>query len=334
MSKAPGKKSILASFAAYTQPPVPEPSPDDTPETKAPPARVGAGVIGATQRSLTELRAERDQLKALVESGSGRELDPALIDPSPFPDRLPDDDQSSFEDFKALMAAEGQIVPILVRPNPDAADRYQVVYGHRRLRAARELGLRVKATVASFEDRELAIAQGIENAARQDLSWIEKALFAARMDAANVKPRDIRSALAIDDPELARFRSVCRAVPEDIIQAIGRAPKAGRTRWAALAKAFADAAAIKRVRQTLAAGKGLESDPRFVLALAAATEREKVAPSDVALTDARGRSLGKVSFAKREIKLTIDPSEASAFQAFMQEELPNLVERYYAAKEA
>jgi ParB family chromosome partitioning protein len=334
MSKAPGKKSILASFAAYTAPTASSPDNEPGRDPAAPLARVGAGVVGATQRSIAELRAERDELKALVEAGTGRELDTALIDPSPFPDRLPDDDQLSFADFKALIASEGQIVPILVRPSPDAADRFQVVYGHRRLRAARELGLRVKATIVTFDDRELAIAQGIENAARQDLSWIEKALFAARMDAAGVKARDIRSSLAIDDPELARYRAVCRAIPEDIIQGIGRAPKAGRTRWAAFAKACTEAAALDRARQTLAAAKVHESDRRFVLALAAAVDRQKEEPQDIALRDPSGRSLGRAQFASREIKLTIDAKEAESFSDFLQSELPGLVERYYAEREA
>ncbi|WP_312797976.1 plasmid partitioning protein RepB [Tianweitania sp.] len=335
MSKAPGKKSILASFAAYTAPAgaAPEKEPAVR-EPAAPLARVGAGVVGATQRSIAELRAERDELKALVEAGTGRELDPALIDPSPFPDRLPDDDQTSFEAFKALIASEGQIVPILVRPNPDAPNRYQVIYGHRRLRAARELGLNVKATVTQLDDRELAIAQGIENAARQDLSWIEKALFAARMDAAGVKARDIRSALSIDDPELARYRAVCRAVPEDIIQSIGRAPKAGRTRWASFAKAFAGDSALDRVQETLAAAKVHDSDRRFVLALAAASDKAKAEPNDIALRNSTGKTLGRAQFARREIKLTIDAKEAASFTDFLQSELPSLVERYYAKKEA
>ncbi|MFX8852474.1 ParB N-terminal domain-containing protein, partial [Acinetobacter baumannii] len=90
---------------------------------------------------------------------------------------------------------------------------FQVIYGHRRWRAAKDLGLLVKAIVVAYDDRELAIAQGIENAARQDLSWIEKALFAFRMEDAGVKARDIRAALSIDDAELARFRSVTRAIP-------------------------------------------------------------------------------------------------------------------------
>ena len=303
-------------------------------EPAAPLARVGAGVVGATQRSIAELRAERDELKALVEAGTGRELDPAVIDPSPFPDRLPDDDQTSFEAFKALIASEGQIVPILVRPSPDALERYQVIYGHRRLRAARELGLNVKATVTQFDDRELAIAQGIENAARQDLSWVEKALFAARMDAAGVKARDIRSALSIDDPELARYRAVCRAIPEDIIQGIGRAPKAGRTRWASFAKACGDEAALDRARETLAAAKVHDSDRRFVLALGAATAKEKAEPHDIALRNSSGKTLGRAQFARREIKLTIDAKEAASFSDFLQSELPSLVERYYAEKEA
>jgi len=254
-NKRPSGRSILANFGSFSKPETAPDSPSPPARADAPTqpaARVGAGVIGATQRSLAELRGERDRLQALVDAGGGSELDPSSIDPSPFPDRLPDDSQVDFEALRKLVADEGQKVPIQVRRHPTVSGRYQVVYGHRRWRAALDLGIKVKATVVALSDSELVVAQGIENAARQDLSWIERALFAWRMDQAGIKARDIRAALSVDDPELARLRAVCRAVPVEVIEAIGRAPKAGRPRWVALATAIGeDSAALDRVRKTL-----------------------------------------------------------------------------------
>ena len=239
MTKKTNSKSIIANFGALSSAPPDEPSSKELSEATAqrPSPRVGAGIIGATQRSLAEIREERDRLLALVESGGAvQEVDPELVDPSPFPDRLDDDNAESFEDFKKRLASEGQKVPVQLRPHPVQDGRYQIIYGHRRWRAARELGRKIRAVVATLSDAELVIAQGIENSDRQDLTWIERALFAWRMDEQDIKPRDIKAALSIDDAELARLRQVLRHVPIDVIEAIGRAPKIGRPRWMSLAQ--------------------------------------------------------------------------------------------------
>jgi ParB family chromosome partitioning protein len=282
---------------------------------------------------LAELREERDRLQALVDAAGGSELDPATIDPSPFPDRLPDDSEAEFEALKKLIAEEGQKVPIQVRQHPTVSGRYQVVYGHRRWRAATDLGIKVKATVVVLSDSELVVAQGIENAARQDLSWIERALFALRMDQAGIRARDIRAALSIDDPELARFRAVCRALPVDVVEAIGRAPKIGRPRWVALAAAVAeDATGLDRIRRTLAADKVsiLASEDRFKHALAAVRKRPSPPRNEVELRSPAGRAVGKATFSEREIRLKISQKHGSGFSVFLEEELPNLMERYFA----
>ena len=335
-NKRPSGRSILANFGSFSEPETAPSGPSPSPRADAPiqpPARVGAGVIGATQRSLAELRGERDRLQALVDAGGGSELDPSSIDPSPFPDRLPDDSQVDFEALKKLIAEEGQKVPIQVRRHPTVSDRYQVVYGHRRWRAALDLGVKVKATVVALSDSELVVAQGIENAARQDLSWIERALFTWRMDQAGIKPRDIRAALSIDDPELARLRAVCRAVPVEVIEAIGRAPKAGRPRWVALATAIGeDPAALDRARKTLSADKvsTLPSDDRFKLVFAAVRQPPARSRNELELRSPAGRVLGKATFSKGDIKLTVSDKHASEFGAFLEEELPGLVERFFA----
>ncbi len=61
------------------------------------------------------------------------QLDTALVEPSPFADRLADDDHDRSEAFVKSIAEHGQQVPIRVRPHPQTPGRYQVVYGHRRL---------------------------------------------------------------------------------------------------------------------------------------------------------------------------------------------------------
>jgi len=307
------------------------PPPDTTPAR--PVARVGAGVIGATQRTLTDLRTERDELLARLASGGELSLDPALIDPSPFPDRLPDDSDSEFASLKQVIENEGQRVPIQVRPHPTTPDRYQVVYGHRRLRAAKELGRPVKAFVAHVSDVELVVSQGLENSSRQDLTWIERALFAWRLDSISIKSKDICAALTTSDAELARFRSVCRTLTPEIIEAIGRAPKVGRPRWMTLSSIVAkNPDALDRIRAALTAGKisGAGSDQRFHQILAAVGTTATTDSADWKLVSSSGNSLGTAGFNGATIKLTIDRRHADAFASFLQGEIPQILDRFFA----
>src|ERR1700722_5695302 len=103
MSKQAASRSIIASFGALASslPPESETSTDSDKAASGtrPHTRVSAGIIGATQRSLAEIREERDRLQELVAKGASLELDPNQIDPSPFPDRLPDDNEVEFQSF-------------------------------------------------------------------------------------------------------------------------------------------------------------------------------------------------------------------------------------------
>lgn len=54
-----------------------------------------------------------------------------------------------------------------------------LVFGRLRHRVAKELGIKLRAVVKKMSDREHVIAQGQENNARANTSFIEKALFAA-----------------------------------------------------------------------------------------------------------------------------------------------------------
>ncbi|CDN58350.1 Plasmid partitioning protein RepB (plasmid) [Neorhizobium galegae bv. officinalis bv. officinalis str. HAMBI 1141] len=340
MSKSP-RKSIVASFGLLSAELESDQAADQQQPSQAPDPvpgnRVGAGVIGAAHRAIDDIRTERDRLKAIVESGGGavRELDPSLIDPSPYPDRLPDDDTTSFEAFKRSIETEGQKVPVQVRKHPSSPGRYQIVYGHRRWLAAMQLDRPVRALEVEISDLDLVLAQGIENAGRQDLTWIERALFASRMDDAGIKPRHIYAALSIEDAELARMRNVYRIIPTDIIEAIGRAPKIGRPRWLDLAKTVAgNAGTLDTLRAALDRKGDVEtSDQRFQRALnaikPASTDRRAPSP----ITDKSGTKLGALLMSSKEVRISAEGSLGVEFLKFVEAELPALTERFARLRE-
>lgn len=292
--------------------------------------RVSAGIIGATQRTLTEIREERDRLAEQVALGGFLELAPETVDPSPFPDRLPDDDETDFERFRLSIQEDGQQVPVQVRRHPSDEGRYQLVYGHRRWRAARELNRSLRAFIVEASDHDLLLAQGLENSARQDLSWIEKASFASHMEKAGVRARDIRTALQVDDAELARFRSVLSVLGDEIPALIGRAPKIGRPRWTALAAQVAKTPdGIQRLVKTLAAAKNVSSNDRFALGLKALVEPREPRPSPpLPLERDDGTSFGRVLFSPKAIQIEIAEEEAKDFHSFFEARLPELVKQF------
>lgn len=175
---------------------------------------------------LAERAAKADQV---VEGESVIEIDPNLIDNSFVADRM--DDDAAFDELVEAIRGRGQDTPILVRPHPVQQGRYQIVFGHRRAHAARELGRKVKAVVRTITNDEHVIAQGQENSARENLSFIERALFAQRLLDQGYERPTIQAALSIDAPMLTRMLSVSSRVPEELAVAIGPSKSIGRDRW-------------------------------------------------------------------------------------------------------
>ncbi|WP_321342254.1 plasmid partitioning protein RepB [uncultured Cohaesibacter sp.] len=240
--------------------------------------RVGSGVVAATKETvIAELRQERDRLKTqLAEKPASDvvELDPNQVDPSPFPDRLSDAaSEEAILSLRQSIEERGQEIPILVRPHPDEEGRYQVAYGHRRLKAISGLaGKKVRAVVQALSDAELVQAQGIENSDRQDLSFIERVLFAAHVRALCTDPKEevarVKLALSITDAEASYLKRVHAAVPDTLIRAIGPAPKIGRPRWMKMADHLESDRARQRAHGYItsqAFSDELSSDKRFQL---------------------------------------------------------------------
>ena len=75
-----------------------------------------------------------------------------------------------------------------------------------------------------LSDAELVVAQGQENSARLDLSYIERALFAISIEDRGFDREVIMAALTIEKTQLSRLISIGRAIPIEVVQLIGPAP--------------------------------------------------------------------------------------------------------------
>lgn len=305
-----------------------------------PARRAASGAVKAMGLSLGSLSQEVEEARRLREAlAAGEqvvELDPALLERSPFLDRLSEgsDNDETFEELTRSLAEHGQQVPILVRPHPDAdkAARglYQIAYGHRRVLAARALGRPVRAVVRGLDDVELALAQGKENAERRALSFIERAFFAKTLLDHGFDRATAQAALAVHKSEMSRLLQVTETVPLAIVQAIGPAPKAGRPRWLALGDLLAkDSVGFARDEIASRSFREADSDTRFQRLfdrLKAAALRRKPRPrkSGRNIEDESGRAIGELSKAGQAMRLTIPQSAGQGFADYLADRLPQL----------
>ncbi len=87
-----------------------------------------------------------------------------LIDPAPL------------QELADSIRAHGLLQPILVRPKPGQEDRYEIIGGERRWRAAQLVPLHeVPVVVRAFTDRDAMAAALVENLQRLDLNSLEEA---------------------------------------------------------------------------------------------------------------------------------------------------------------
>ncbi|MCY4335883.1 MAG: plasmid partitioning protein RepB [Litoreibacter sp.] len=243
---------------------------------------------GATPRE-TGTRTSAPALGALQGSLAAiREIAPELIDDWGPSDRLDGftavnstDESDGFDVLKESIREGGQQVPILVRRSKTDG-RFEVIYGRRRLRACLELGIKVRANVQDLDDANALLAKGLENAARRNLSFYEKARFAQEIHNAGHDTAAVRSVLSLTVSGLSHLTKVTNLVPRSVGDLIGPAPKSGRPKWTELADLFQS----KRLseRSALSVLKGLEgfgSDDRLS-GLIAETQKREARPTSVA----------------------------------------------------
>jgi ParB family transcriptional regulator, chromosome partitioning protein len=144
------------------------------------------------------------------------EADIDRLEPNDFQPRR-DVDDSRLQDLAQSIRANGIIQPIVVRR---IGDRFQIIAGERRWRAAKVAGLLrvpvIVRNVAAGSEQSLLEMALIENIQRQDLNPIDEALAYRRLaDEFQLKQEDIASAVGKDRATVANFLRLLK-LPDEV----------------------------------------------------------------------------------------------------------------------
>lgn len=163
------------------------PTPPAAPETEpaAAPARrkvqgLGRGLealLGESRREESVGKVSPDRELSLSRSVDGGLALLAISEIEPHPEQPRRHfDEAALDELAASIAARGVIQPVIVRPVPGAPDRYQLVAGERRWRAAQRAQIHeIPAIIRTLTEREVMALALIENLQREDLNAIEEA---------------------------------------------------------------------------------------------------------------------------------------------------------------
>jgi len=217
-----------------------------------------------------ELRSRLDEalvdLQAWDGAKAARLLDPVDIRHSRFANR---DTRSfstpAFEELKSEVAsAGGNVQPIKVRPVTEGG--YEVVFGHRRLEACKQLGLPVLAMVDSIDDQTLFIEMDRENRGRKDLSPWEQGVMYRRALSEGLFPSNRKLADAVGADLSAMGKALALAdLPQEVIDAFPT-PFEIQFRWSKPLKDALDAdntAVLSRAKAIKSAGSPMSAGDVF-----------------------------------------------------------------------
>jgi ParB family chromosome partitioning protein len=146
---------------------------------------------------------------------STTEVDIDRLVPNRFQPRAQMDD-ARLDDLARSITANGVIQPIVVRRD---GDRFHIIAGERRWRAAQKAGLMrvpvVVRDVADGQDRSLLEMALVENIQRENLNPIDEALAYRRLsDEFRLTQEEIASAVGKDRASIANFQRLLRLPAE------------------------------------------------------------------------------------------------------------------------
>jgi len=162
------------------------------------------------------LSALSPDMPEMVTRGSTTEADIDRLSPNDFQPRAAVDSER-LQELAQSIKANGVIQPIVVRR---VGDRFQIIAGERRWRAAKLAGLLrvpvVVKDVAAGEERSLLQMALIENIQRENLNPIDEALAYRRLaDEFHLKQEEIATAVGKDRASVANFVRLLR-LPDEV----------------------------------------------------------------------------------------------------------------------
>ena len=195
--------------------------------SKKPARRLGRGLaslmtnpaeVPAEQVSpvATEKTAAGDYTAAQGSAPGIQELPIQRIQANRYQPRQEFDDSSLRELADSLLAA-GMVQPVVVRINPDDPDKYELIAGERRWRAAALAGLKtIPAIIRNASDQQSAELALIENLQREDLNPMERAEGLQRMlEKFQLSQSDLATRVGMGRPTVANLLRL-NQLPEDV----------------------------------------------------------------------------------------------------------------------
>lgn len=194
-----------------------------TPGAPSAPPRTGPGQMLAFRGQLLAMEGEVDRLRAQLARHDGaiptRRLNPEQVSLSRWSNRH----EASYgtPEFARLKAdiehAGGNVQPVLVRPLEGEGERYELVFGHRRLRACKELKLPVLAAIWTepLGDQMLFAFMERENRERANLSPFEQGTMYQRALDEGLYPshRRLAEALGVSHTWVRKALAVAQLPP-------------------------------------------------------------------------------------------------------------------------
>ena len=133
----------------------------------------------------------------------------------------PSNELGDIDSLAADLLNVGQQQPCIVRINPKIANKYELIVGERRWRAAKKANIPLKAVVKILSDSEAALIQSAENDNRVDLSDYAKGIsFSRLINSEVIKQSDLVEKLGKSKQYVSALLSFSK-IPPEIIAAIG-----------------------------------------------------------------------------------------------------------------
>lgn len=150
--------------------------------------------------------------------GAIAQIEIALIEPNPFQPRV-HFDKEELADLALSIQQQGIIQPVTVRKI--GIDRYQLISGERRLKAARVAGLtEVPAYIRVANDEQMLEMALVENIQREDLNPLEVAIsFQRLLDECQIRQEDLSVKVGKDRSTISNYIRLLR-LPAEIQAAI------------------------------------------------------------------------------------------------------------------
>ena len=187
------------------------------------------GFMTAATAMHTVLDAEQaiDQAMApqlLAQPSRSQNIPISRIRPNPYQARQ---NFAGIEELAAAIQAQGFITRLRVRPDPTEDGYFQLVFGERRLRAARIAGLTtVPCDIAAHTDADLIEIGLSENLQRKDLDPLEEArALQGFIDQHGYTIRSLAERLG-KDKTFIELRLALLKAPDDIQELVARKPEA------------------------------------------------------------------------------------------------------------